>query len=224
MHGPGHPPRRADRLLERRCRHAREGSRPGDGEVQLQSGIRRGDHVMRRDHHGADPAVDRIDHLRLHCRCLDRAAVHWRRRARPAARRIADGGHLDNRPQARLPPDAAAFRRGCGTRTHLSRRALGALDSRLHRRRYPLRHLHADRSGGDHRPLHHSGREVRLPLVGIRRSAARYEGDGARHQLGHADDFAPPPPSASISPGNGSRRKWRLGSCRSRTSRCCCCS
>ena len=59
-----------------------EDARSGDGEGELQPGLRRGDHVVRGDHHVADPAVDRADHLRLHRRRLGRPAVHRRHRAR----------------------------------------------------------------------------------------------------------------------------------------------
>ena len=43
-------------------------------------------------------------------------------------------------------PVRRAFRRHGRARTHLPRRAVGALHPGLHRRRHPLRHLHADRS------------------------------------------------------------------------------
>ena len=40
----------------RRRGDAGEDPRPGDGEGELQPGLRRRHHLVRRDHHGADPA------------------------------------------------------------------------------------------------------------------------------------------------------------------------
>ena len=100
LHRAGHAARRPDRVVQRRRRHARQDPRPGDGQEQLQPGLRRGDHVLLRDHHLADPAFHRADHLRLRRRRVDRPPVHRRRAAGAADRRLADAGDLVHRASA----------------------------------------------------------------------------------------------------------------------------
>ncbi len=159
--------------------------------ARLQPGVRRRHHLVRGDHHGADPAVDRPDHLRLHRRRLGRPAVHRRHRARADARGLADARSPGSSPSGAATCRCARKFAGCAEVGRTFRDALWALS-------IPVFIIVGIRYGiftpteaGAITVLYAIAGRACSPTAALRLADLPQgaEGDGARHRVGDADDL-----------------------------------